>query len=223
MPSKDLSKVTISSDSEEFRVLDTFSRFAEWERLRACIRAIEDQVGRGEGDRRAVQLQIPTVLINAIDRAAKASGRTKISVLIEAVREYRARYPIPPGWVEPETVWEARPESRKAKTVTLRFPEDDRELIRNIGRGRKGVSDRYTAFLEIAEILDQMHARDDPAQKQTVKLPSQVASQLQIAASVTKRPLSRVLSDALRRFAVRNAEVDGTKVVDAPNDTSVQS
>src|SRR5690606_27490807 len=119
------------------------------EGLRACITAIESQVGRGEGDRRAVHLQIPTVLINAIDRAAKASGRTKISVLIEAVREYRARYPIPPDWVEPETVWDAPPESRKAKTVTLRFPEDDRELIRNIGRGRKGVSDRYTAFLEI--------------------------------------------------------------------------
>jgi len=203
-------------------VLDTFSCPAEWESLTACIRAIESQVGRGEGDRRAVQLQIPTALIDAIDRAAKVSGRTKISVLVEAVREYRARYPIPLGWVEPETVWEAPPEKRKAKTVTLRFPEDDRELIRNIGRGRKGVSDRYTAFLEIAEILDQMHARDDPSQKQTVTLPSHVTSQLQLAASVTKRPPSRVLSDALRRFAVRNAEVDGTKGGDAASDTLVQ-
>ena len=116
--------------------------------------------------RRPFRFLYPPELEEAVEAKAQEYECAKVHVVLEAARAYRSRYPLPKDWKDgPHEI--ENEDKRRIETV-LRLTETDRELIRNLGRGRKTVKNRHAAFLALIPIVRRLKL-DRPV-RQTVRL-----------------------------------------------------
>lgn len=82
----------------------------------------------------------------------------------------------------------------------------EHDLIQNLGRGRPGVEDRYTALAALAEIvpgLDLEDIRDRERSAIRIRIPPQTAAALQRKAEETGQPFVTVLLAAAAEYRRR--------------------
>ncbi|MFA5767095.1 MAG: hypothetical protein WC919_04180 [Candidatus Paceibacterota bacterium] len=120
-------------------------------------------------DRAPLRLKIPNELETAIRRIYRSNTNKTdhkyLHVLLTAARHYRAEHPIDDNWNEPDrdSYTETERNRRKKeeaglsrKTIILRLPSKDRELLLNLGRGRHGIVTRHEALCELVPIIKSL-------------------------------------------------------------------
>ena len=139
--------------------------------LSALVPIVSALVLPDSGDpKRAIRLKLPPnlreVIHDAIGEGERKTGNKFAAVLIQAARRYREMHPLPKDWTEPDQAdyGKAERERRKneaddleRKPIVLRLDENDRELLQNLGRGRREFITRHGALSELVEIVREMH------------------------------------------------------------------
>jgi hypothetical protein len=126
-----------------------------------------------------LRLKIPDELEKAIRRVTKMKTKRTdhkyLYVLLTAARCYRAKYPIPDDWKEPDCGSYAKAERDRRQEeetdlnrnkIVLRLPPKDRELLLNLGRGRQDIITRHAALCELVPIVKSL---DDTGAFETIK------------------------------------------------------
>ena len=113
-----------------------------------------------------LKLKIPGELEKTIRHVTKLKTKRTdhkyLYVLLTAARHYRAKYPIPEDWKEPDNDAYAKAERERRqqeetdlnrKKIVLRLPPKERELLLNLGRGRQDIITRHEALCELVPII----------------------------------------------------------------------
>lgn len=105
----------------------------------------------------ALRVRLPPSVVTALDDASRQTRRSVQDLLVEAAWVYREQNPPEPDWQEPGPRFDNEEQSLKART--LRLEPEDRELIRNLGRGVKTIPHRRAAFEALAPIIRDLQRR----------------------------------------------------------------
>lgn len=103
---------------------------------------------------RPIRLRMPESLLESLETVSQETGIPQVRLLVKAAEAYRRDHPFDKRWTEPGPEYDNAAAGLVPKT--FRLYEEERELIRNLGRGVEGVEHRRAALERLVPILEKM-------------------------------------------------------------------
>ena len=166
--------------------------------LTSLVKHIEE-AGPAES-KRPIRLKIPGPLDVAIRQVAGEGGkktkRTYTKVLLAAARRYREDHQFPADWTEPDAVAYGKVERERRqqedidmrrKAIVVRLDQEDRELLRNLGRGHKESFTRHAALWELVDVVKEMQRTGEFDQIRQQRRPVRLPIPADLDAAVTEK------------------------------------
>ena len=150
--------------------------------------------------KRPIRLKIPgsldALIRSVVGPTGRKTAKTYIQVLLAAARRYRDAHEIPEDWEEPDGAAHGEAERKRRqqedidlnrRAIVVRLTQDDRELLRNLGRGRKEFITRHAALCELEDVVNEMQRRGEFEQIRQQLRPSRLSIPAELDTAVTEK------------------------------------